>query len=78
MGKLSYTGLNMDVLKKIGERITHIPENFNANSTIKKIYDQRRNSIATEGVVDFATAEALAFGSLLNEGFNIRFLGQDV
>jgi len=78
MGKLSYTGLDMGVLKKIGERITHIPKNFNVNPTIKKIYDQRRTNIETEGVVDFATAESLAFGSLLNEGFNIRFLGQDV
>lgn len=45
---------------------------------IKKIYDQRRESINTGQSVDFATAEALAFASLLKEGFNVRLSGQDV
>lgn len=66
LGKLSYTGLNMDVIKKIGERVTHVPDSFNIHPMVKKIYDQRRKSIAEEGTVDFATAEAIAFGSLLN------------
>ena len=45
---------------------------------IKKIYDQRRESIENGTGIDFATAESLAFGSLLKDGFNVRFSGQDV
>ena len=45
---------------------------------IKKIYEQRRESIESGVGIDFATAESLAFGTLLKEGFNIRFSGQDV
>ncbi len=45
---------------------------------LKKIYDTRRESIETGTGIDFATAESLAFGTLLKEGFNVRFSGQDV
>lgn len=45
---------------------------------IKKIYDQRKESIEAGTGIDFATAESLAFGMLLKEGFNVRFSGQDV
>ena len=48
------------------------------NPVIKKIYAQRVKSIESGQGIDFATAESLAFGSLLVDGFNIRLSGQDV
>ena len=55
-----------------------MPGTFTLNPTIKKIYDVRRKSIETGENMDFGTAESLAFGSLLKEGFNVRLTGQDV
>lgn len=78
LGNIKNTGLEADELRDIGRKICEIPENFNVHPMIKKIYDQRRESINTGQSVDFATAEALAFASLLKEGFNVRLSGQDV
>jgi len=51
---------------------------LNVHPTVRKIYEQRRDSIESGTLIDFATAESLAFGTLLKEGFNVRFSGQDV
>ncbi len=56
----------------------NIPSTFNIHPTIKKIYELRKKSIEIGEGIDFGTAESLAFGSLLNEGFNVRLSGQDV
>lgn len=45
---------------------------------IHKIYHARRLSIESGEGIDFGTAEALAFGTLLEEGYNVRLSGQDV
>ncbi len=58
--------------------MTTIPSSFNINPQIKKIYEKRVESLKTKKDIDFGFAEALAFGSLLKEGFNIRLSGQDV
>lgn len=65
-------------MKEVGSELTKIPSGFNIHPQIKKIYDARRQSIETGEGIDFGTAEALAFGSLLQEGFNVRLSGQDV
>ena len=71
------TGVDLDRLKQIGERITAAPEGFNVHKTIQRFLDNRRNAIASGEGIDWATAEALAFGSLLDEGFPVRLSGQD-
>jgi 2-oxoglutarate dehydrogenase E1 component len=78
LGEIKRTGLSSESLKEVGSAITHIPQDFNIHPQIKKIYDARRQSIETGEGIDFGTAEALAFGSLLQEGFNVRLSGQDV
>jgi 2-oxoglutarate dehydrogenase E1 component len=78
LGRLSRTGVDSSDLKEIGQKLTNIPEGFTLHHTIKKIYDQRRKAFETGTGLDFAMAESLAFGSLLNEGFNVRLSGQDV
>lgn len=78
LGEVKRTGLSSESLKEVGSAITRIPQEFNIHPQIKKIYDVRRQSIETGEGIDFGTAEALAFGSLLQEGFNVRLSGQDV
>ena len=65
-------------MKEIGKKLTDIPPGFNIHPQLKKIYEARRKSIETGEGIDFGTAEALAFASLLTEGFNVRLSGQDV
>tara|TARA_Y100000590_G_scaffold307703_1_gene347420 strand:+ start:566 stop:3460 length:2895 start_codon:yes stop_codon:yes gene_type:complete len=75
--KRGITGITIDKIKKIGEKITHIPENFQAHSTIKKIFENKKKMFSSGKGFDFATAEQLAFASLLDEGFPVRLSGQD-
>ena len=71
------TGVDIERLKQIGERITAAPAGFNIHKTILRFLDNRRNAIVSGEGIDWATAEALAFGSLLDEGFPVRLSGQD-
>ena len=54
-----------------------MPEGFNIHRTIRRFLDARRAAIETGVGIDWATAEALAFGTLLREGHRVRFSGQD-
>ncbi|APF36242.1 2-oxoglutarate dehydrogenase E1 component [Chelatococcus daeguensis] len=71
------SGVSVDTLKTIGERICDVPEGFNVHRTIKRFLDNRRKMVETGEGIDWATAEALAFGSLVLEGHPVRLSGQD-
>ncbi|MFO7309136.1 MAG: 2-oxoglutarate dehydrogenase E1 component [Pseudomonadota bacterium] len=71
------TGVAIDTLKMIGQRICEVPEGFNVHRTIRRFLDNRRKMIETGEGLDWATAEALAFGSLVLEGHPVRLSGQD-
>ena len=53
------------------------PADFNVHRTIQRFLDSRKKSVETGSDIDWATAEALAFGSLLLEGHPVRLSGQD-
>jgi 2-oxoglutarate dehydrogenase E1 component len=72
------TGLELATLKEIGARLCEVPEGFHLHRTIGRFLDNRRKMIETGEGIDWATAEALAFGSLLLEGHPVRLSGQDV
>ena len=72
------TGVAAEVLKEIGHKITQVPAGFNLHRTIQRFLDNRKKMIETGQGIDWATAEALAFGSLLLEGHRVRLSGQDV
>jgi 2-oxoglutarate dehydrogenase E1 component len=72
------TGIKIDELKRLGEKITTIPEGFTLHPQLKKHYEQRTTSIREGKGIDWATAESLAWGSLLQEGYHVRLSGQDV
>jgi 2-oxoglutarate dehydrogenase E1 component len=71
------TGVDIDVLKQVGRKITYIPKTFTPHKTIARIIANRRKMIEDGTGIDWSTAEALAFGTLLDEGFRVRLSGQD-
>jgi len=72
-----HTGVAVETLREISEKITAVPEDFHAHRTIQRFLDHRRKTIETGEGIDWATAEALAFCSLLKEGHPVRLSGQD-
>ena len=71
------TGVDLERLKDIGEKITELPDHFNVHRTLKRVIGNRRKMIETGAGVDWAMAEHLAFGSILADGFPVRLSGQD-
>ncbi len=71
------TGVSLDVLKEVGRKITYIPKSFTPHKTVARIVAGRRKMIEDGTGIDWSTAEALAFGTILNDGFRVRLSGQD-
>ncbi|WP_375207391.1 2-oxoglutarate dehydrogenase E1 component [Hyphococcus sp.] len=71
------TAIEIGELREIGSALTRYPKNFNIHKTLARILDQKKKMFDAGEGIDWATAEALAFGSLLREGFGIRLSGQD-
>ena len=75
--KRGATGVDSNILLNISNKINEVPSDSNIHKTIKKILETRKKSIEQGSGIDWATAEALAFGSLLEEGYPVRLVGQD-
>jgi 2-oxoglutarate dehydrogenase E1 component len=71
------TGIPRDRLNEIGKGLTQVPDNFNAHKRILRQLDIKKKMFETGEGFDWATAEAMAFGSLLMEGHAVRLSGQD-
>ncbi|MGI9371393.1 MAG: 2-oxoglutarate dehydrogenase E1 component [Hyphomicrobiales bacterium] len=71
------TGVDLDTFKEVGHKITTIPEDFNVHRTVKRVIGNRAKMLTGEAPVDWAMAEHMAFGTLVNEGTNVRLSGQD-
>ncbi len=71
------TGVPMATLKKIGNALVKVPDDFAIHPTLKRLLKTRGKIFETEINCDWAMGEALAFGSLLLEGFPVRLSGQD-
>ncbi|MCA1454839.1 2-oxoglutarate dehydrogenase E1 component [Bradyrhizobium sp. BRP22] len=71
------TGVDVAVLKDIGRKITKVPDGFRVHRTIQRFLDNRAKAIDSGVGIDWATGEALAFCSLLQEGHHVRLSGQD-
>ncbi|MFC4170819.1 2-oxoglutarate dehydrogenase E1 component [Microvirga sp. GCM10011540] len=72
------TGVSVETLKDIAKALTSVPEGFHVHRTIQRFLDNRKKMMETGEGLDWAMAEALAFGSLLLEGHRVRLSGQDV
>ncbi|HWK97857.1 MAG TPA: 2-oxoglutarate dehydrogenase E1 component [Pseudolabrys sp.] len=71
------TGVPLAELRAIGKAITTVPTDFNVHRTVQRFLDNRGKAIETGEGIDWATAEALAFCSLIKEGHPVRLSGQD-
>ncbi|MDA1090827.1 MAG: 2-oxoglutarate dehydrogenase E1 component [Proteobacteria bacterium] len=71
------TSVTMERLKEVGQALTRVPDNFNLNPKIIRQLEHKGAMIESGTGIDWATAEALAFGTLLLEGNSVRLSGQD-
>ena len=75
--KRGATGVELNIISDISKKIHLVPSEVNIHKTIGRIFDNRKKTIEQGYAIDWATAEALAFGSLLEEGYPVRLVGQD-
>src|SRR5271169_4714243 len=71
------TGVDVAQLKDIGRKITRVPDGFRVHRTVQRFLESRGKAIENGVGIDWATGEALAFCSLLQEGHHVRLSGQD-
>ncbi len=71
------TGVDVTILKDIGRKITKVPDGFRVHRTIQRFLENRAKAIDNGVGIDWATGEALAFCTLLQEGHHVRLSGQD-
>lgn len=76
--RVGKTAVKESTLKEIGKILTTVPDDFNINSKIARQLKAKAKMFETGEGFDWATAEAMAFGSLLKQDYNIRLSGQDV
>ena len=77
-GNVKDTGVPISILRELSDKINVIPDGFHTHPQIRKFYEQRHAAVKEGLQIDFATSEALAFASLLYEGYGVRLSGQDV
>src|SRR5580698_4873247 len=70
------TGVNGEVLRTLATLVRTVPDGFTIHPKLERQFSQRDELVA-KGYVDWALAEALAIGSLMVEGRNVRLTGQD-
>jgi len=71
------TGVSEELAREVGKVLTAVPADLAVHKTLGRIIDARREMFASGDGFDWATAEALAFGTLLREGHPVRLSGQD-
>lgn len=72
------TGVPAETLKHIADKISGAPEGFHVHKNLKRILAGRKKAVDEGKNIDWSTAEALAFGTLCDEGHHVRVSGQDV
>ncbi|WP_116085943.1 2-oxoglutarate dehydrogenase E1 component [Tropicimonas sp. IMCC34011] len=71
------TAIKPETMQKIGKALTTPPKDLTMHRTVQRLLDAKSQMFETGEGFDWATAEALAFGSLLTEGYPVRLSGQD-
>ncbi|HYR66995.1 MAG TPA: 2-oxoglutarate dehydrogenase E1 component, partial [Reyranella sp.] len=71
------TAVELEQLLMVGRAISEVPKNFDVNRKIARQLQEKRKTIETGRDIDWATGEALAWGTLLAEGTPVRLSGQD-
>jgi 2-oxoglutarate dehydrogenase E1 component len=71
------TAIKPATMAEVGAALTRVPEKFDLHKTVTRQLEAKNKMFASGKGFDWATAEALAFGSLTTEGFPVRLSGQD-
>jgi 2-oxoglutarate dehydrogenase E1 component len=71
------TAVSLNFLREVGRGVVTVPEGFHLNRKVARLLDAKRSAIESGEGIDWATAEALAIGTLCAEGTHVRFSGQD-
>lgn len=71
------TGYDLKALQTVAEKISHIPDGVAVQRQVEKIYDDRRKMAGGALPLNWGMAELLAYGTLLEQGYKVRFTGQD-
>jgi 2-oxoglutarate dehydrogenase E1 component len=71
------TAVSKKELCKVGEVLTTVPSGLHVHKTLQRILDAKKAMFDSGEGFDWATAEALAFGTLVDEGHSVRLSGQD-
>jgi 2-oxoglutarate dehydrogenase E1 component len=71
------TAIDEADVRLLSDVLTRVPDGFTIHKTLQRILDAKKAMFETGEGIDWATAEALAFGSLLEEGLGVRLSGQD-
>jgi len=71
------TGLSLDRIRELSERLTTLPEDFELHKQVDRIIALRRKMAAGEAPLDWGFAETMAYAGLISEGHGLRLVGQD-
>jgi len=71
------TAVDLARVKEVGEALTRLPADYKPHKTVSRLLAAKKKMIETGEGIDWATGEALAFGTLLLDGFPVRLAGQD-
>ena len=71
------TGIDKKLMESLGRTLTTIPEGHEVHKTLRRVIEAKREMFEKGEGFDWATGEALAFGSLVSEGYAVRLSGQD-
>jgi len=74
---LPQTAANRELLQRVARGITSFPKGFHLHPKLNAFVDRRKRWLEAGGVIDWAFAETLAFGTMLFEGTPVRLSGQD-
>ncbi|MCJ2183410.1 2-oxoglutarate dehydrogenase E1 component [Novosphingobium sp. 1949] len=71
------TGIDAKLFESLGRTLTTVPEDLTVHKTLGRVLKAKEEMFNSGAGFDWATAEALAFGSLVTEGYGVRLSGQD-
>ncbi|MET0587511.1 MAG: 2-oxoglutarate dehydrogenase E1 component, partial [Novosphingobium sp.] len=71
------TGIENKLFDSLGRTLTTVPDDLTIHKTLARVLDAKREMFKTGEGFDWATGEALAYGSLVSEGYSVRLSGQD-
>ncbi|MFV0645036.1 MAG: 2-oxoglutarate dehydrogenase E1 component, partial [Sphingomonadaceae bacterium] len=72
-----HTAIEPKLFESLGKTLTTIPDDVSVHRTLRRVIDAKQKMFETGEGFDWATAESLAYGSLVTEGFGVRLSGQD-